>query len=104
MATAATRADLKKLETKLENLVTELKAELDTKATKADLERFATKADLDTLSTVLIMRMDELLIRHARGSTEHLTNQIAAVDQKYADIPARVTRLEEGVEPSRRRR
>ena len=48
-------------------------------------------------------RMISELARHAQALFEAMTQQISIIDEKYNDIPARVTRLEAAVfEPERR--
>jgi hypothetical protein len=48
-------------------------------------------------------RMINELARHAQALFEAMTQQISIIDEKYNDIPARVTRLEAAVfEPERR--
>jgi len=48
-------------------------------------------------------RLMRELGRHTRSSTEELTARIAVIDDKYKDLPARVTRLE-AITPAPKRR
>lgn len=43
------------------------------------------------------------LARHTRASYEEMSTQISVIDEKYADLPPRVSRLEIKVFPPRRR-
>lgn len=92
----ATKADLK---AELERYATkaDLKAELERFATKADLERFATKVDLEVWGGALLARIEAMsgeLARHTQAVLESLSGQVRVIDEKYADLPDRVTRLE----------
>ncbi len=109
-----------KLEQKLEQKLEEkLDAKLDAKlanyATKADLEIWggALAARTSALETrvdlgfrELSTRIDGLygeLARHTRAILESMSTQISAVDDKYADLPGRVSRLERDAARPRRR-
>ena len=93
----------------------ELEKVLETLATKADLERFATKADLERFATKLDLERFEArfrefearlfaeLARHSLASRESMSTEVAVVDDKYKDLPERVTRLEAAVFKPRRR-
>jgi len=63
------------------------------------------------MSERMIERMDALeqrlmveLARHTRAISESLSTQITVIDDKYAGLPPRVTRLETKVFAPRRRR
>jgi len=43
------------------------------------------------------------LARHTRASYEEMSTQISVIDEKYADLPPRVSRLERKAFPPRRR-
>jgi len=43
------------------------------------------------------------LARHTRASHEEMSTQISVIDEKYADLPPRVRRLEIKAFPPRRR-
>jgi hypothetical protein len=102
----------------------ELKAELAPLATKAELAPLATKAELEPLATKarardlggalltriesserrLIERIDGTeqrlnaeLARHAGALHESMSARFVAGDEKYADLPGRVNRLEAAV-------
>jgi hypothetical protein len=108
LAPLATKAELAPLATKAE-----LKAELAPLATKAELAILATKAELVPLATkvelelwggALLARIDRTeqrmsaeLARHAGAIHEAMTALFAASDEKYADLPGRVNRLEYAV-------
>jgi len=87
-----------KLEQKLAHLVT--KAELEQK-----LAPLATKAELELWGGALLARMTErmesleqrLLVElasHTKAISESMSAQIAVIDEKYADLPPRASRLE----------
>ncbi|MDB4959369.1 MAG: hypothetical protein JWO36_6938 [Myxococcales bacterium] len=107
----ATKADLQR---ELERFATkaDLERELERFATKADLERYATKADLDLVVGAISSKIDLMgkqlsaeIAQHTRAAQESMQTQIAAVDDKYLDLPSRVTRLENNVlAPKRDRR
>lgn len=105
LAPLATKAELERFATKadLERFAT--KADLERYATKADLkaelERFATKDDLQIWGGALLERMTGLeqrlgleLARHVKAMQETLSKQVSVIDEKYADLPPRVSRLE----------
>ena len=98
MSTPVTRGELRE---ELE----QLRQELEPLATKRELEPLATKRDLElwggALQARLIERIDGTeqrlsaeLARHVKAILEAMSTQISAVDEKYADLPARVSRLE----------
>jgi hypothetical protein len=60
---------------------------------KSDLTDFARKSDLAALRQELVDDFAHI----ARSLMEHLSSLIAPVDEKYKDLPPRVTRLEEAV-------
>ena len=91
-----------RLDQKLENLETRLDQKLDRKLDQK-LVHVATKADLDLWGGALLERLLTELARHTRASQEAMLTQISVIDEKYADLPARVTRLEATVlAPNRR--
>ncbi len=121
MSTPVTRGELR---AELERFTT--KADLERFATKADLERFAitaevrfaTKVDLDLWGGALRAQIEALeqrfdifeqrfdaldqrlhmsLARHVNVILEAMSTQISVVDDKYADLPPRVNRLEGAV-------
>jgi hypothetical protein len=89
LAQMATKADLAQMATK---------ADLAQMATKADLaemaSKMATKADLEIWGGALLERLLIELARHTKASQEALSTQVSTFDDKYADLPARVSRLE----------
>jgi hypothetical protein len=122
LAPLATKAELAPLATKaeLEAAVAKLatKAELEAAvaklATKAELAEaiapLATKAELEICFGALLARTDRMqrelqldLARHANALHEWLTSMLRAHDEKYADLPARVNRLESAVFTPERR-
>ena len=67
-------------------------------------------ASVKSLEQRLIERMDNSeqrllaeFARHTRASNEEMSTQISAIDDKYADLPPRVKRLEARELPSKRR-
>ena len=96
LAQYATKADLERFATK---------ADLERFATKADLERFATKADLAELAArvrvdlelwggAIIDRLSKEIAGAAKAAQEAHQSEISVIDDKYADLPGRVSKLE----------
>ena len=107
LANLATKAEL---EAAVANLATkaELEAAVANLATKAELENLATKAEL--WWGALLARIDSgeqrmltELARHARAIQETISTQVSVIDEKYADLPGRVSRLEAAVFARRQR-
>jgi hypothetical protein len=117
----ATKAELVPLATKAELVPLATKAELSPLATKADLAPLATKVELEMWGGALLARIQadkrelaariELseqrllaeLARHATAFQEWTSSMITVIDEKYADLPSRVGRLEAEVfAPGRR--
>ena len=102
LANLVTKVDF---EQKLANLVTKVDFEqkLASLVTKADLEQklanVATKVDLEIWGERLMAE----LARHTKAIQEALSVQISVVDEKYTDLPGRVTRLETTVFGPKRR-
>ena len=97
----------KKLEEKLEQkldqkLEQKLDQKLDEKLEKR-LAHLATKADLEIWGGALLERLLTELARHTKAIQESMSIQISAVDDKYADLPARVSHLEATVLPPKQR-
>jgi hypothetical protein len=95
------RAELQQFEERLEQRFASL-------MTRVDLEFWGgvLLARIESGEQRMIQRMDSLeqrllieLGRHTRAIQESLSAQIAVVDEKYADLPPRVTRLEGAVFP-----
>jgi chaperonin cofactor prefoldin len=96
----ATKADLAQLEAKMATNFAQLEARLEAKmATKADLAQVATQMayNLDLWGGALFERLLTELARHTRASQEAMSTQISTFDNKYADLPARVSHLETAV-------
>jgi hypothetical protein len=79
-------------------------AELEQKLEKK-LEKYATKVDLELwggalFERLLVMeerleqRLSAQMARHSNALFERLESLVSVVDEKYQDLPARVTRLE----------
>jgi protein required for attachment to host cells len=99
-ATMATKKDLEGLATK---------KELEGLATKKELEGLATKKEFGELRVELHKSIEMVmtymdarftqqsveLARHVQAVLEEVRTMIRAVDDKYADLPGRVSRLEE---------
>lgn len=79
----ATKADLEKLEGKLE----------------ARFAQMATKADLEIWGGALLAEIG----RHTRAMQEALSVQVSVVDDKYTDLPGRVSHLEAALLPPKLR-
>ena len=74
-------------------------------STKAEIAQLATKAELELWGGALLARLlDRIdsseqrllaeLARHTRASYEDMSTQISVIDEKYADLPPRVSKLE----------
>jgi hypothetical protein len=117
MSTPVTRGELRE---ELAQLAT--KAELAQLATKAELAQLATKVDLwggalvariqsgERFMERLLERIDSSeqrllaeLARHTKASAEAMVAQISIIDEKYADLPLRMSRLEAEVFRGKRR-
>jgi len=91
---------LEKLDQKLEKLEQKFDQKLEHTATKADLEiwggalHLAMKTNFEILGGALFERLLTELARHVKAVQESLPTQISAIDDKYADLPARVSHLE----------
>lgn len=74
----------------------------------ARLAPYATKQDLETWGHAIIANlrayMDETVQRVTRVMSEQHTREVAVVDDKYQDLPGRVSRLEAVVFPPKRTR
>jgi hypothetical protein len=104
IANMATKVDLANMAIKADLANMAIKADLANMATKADLANMATKADLANMATKARADLDiwggallAELARHTRASQEEMSTQISTFDDKYADLPARVTHLETAV-------
>jgi hypothetical protein len=86
----------------------ELQKAVEQLATKADLqkaiEQLATKADLERWGGVLLARMDQMFqqlqidfVHHINALHESMRTMLRGQDEKYADLPGRVSRLESTV-------
>jgi chromosome segregation ATPase len=107
MSTPVTRGELRE---ELERFRQDFKQELR----QEFRQEFATKADLEAWGGALLARIiDEMrlleqrlmedLARHTRANHEAMQTQLAAIDEKYADLPGRVNRIEATVfAPDRR--
>ena len=127
MSTPVTRGELRaELAAAIAPLAT--KAELAPLATKAELAAaiapLATKTELEHWGGALLARIESLerrfdgferrfdgleqrlhaeLARHATAMCEMMSKQISVIDERYADLPPRVHRLEtEAFGPTRR--
>ena len=96
MATPVTRGDmraeLERLEQKLEMWGGALLERI-----KAGEQRLLERIDSSE------RRLLSELARHTRASYEEMSTQISVIDEKYADLPPRMSRLEIKVFPPRRR-
>jgi hypothetical protein len=97
MSTPVTRGELK---AELEQLEIRLEQKLDQKLDqKLGLWGGALRAQIETSEQRLLAE----LARHVRAIQESLWTQISVVDEKYADLPVRMKRLETTVFRSKRR-
>ena len=101
LAQLATKAEIAQLATRAEIAQLATKADIAQLATKAEIAQLATKAELELWGGALLERIDRFeqrllaeLARHTRASAEGLSTQISVIDEKYADLPPRVSKLE----------
>ncbi|HEX7838036.1 MAG TPA: hypothetical protein VF469_11265 [Kofleriaceae bacterium] len=95
MSTPVTRGELR---AEIEQLEIRLEQKLDQKLDQK-LAHVATKADLEVWGQRLLTE----LARHTKAIEEALSAQVSVVDEKYADLPGRVKRLETTVLGPKRR-
>jgi chaperonin cofactor prefoldin len=111
MSTPVTRGELReeiqRLDLRLDHLdqkLADMATQMATKADLAQLEtKMATKADLDLWGGALFERLLTELARHTKAIQETLSTQVSTFDDKYADLPARVSHLEAAVFAPKRR-
>ena len=110
LAKFATKAELREI---LANYPTkaELREELSRFATKHDLEMWGgalferMRTEMLAMETRLETRLASTLATQTRAIFDETARRMGIVDEKYNDLPARVTRLEDVVyAPKRRRR
>jgi chaperonin cofactor prefoldin len=100
MSTPVTRGELRE---EIERLEIRLDQKLAHMATKADLEiwggalHMAMKTNFEIWGGALFERLLTELARHVKAVQESLPIQVSAIDDKYADLPARVSHLEAAV-------
>lgn len=106
MERPVTRRELKE---ELGKLDAKLDAKLDRVEAKAEFARLDAK--IDAACGALLARMDQIvaemraeMTRQTKAAMEWALDQFRVVDDKYADLPRRVTRLEGKVFPPRRAR
>ena len=80
----------------------ELRAEIE--RIEIRLDQMATKTDLEIWGGALLARIESgqqrmlaELARHAKAIQEAMSTQVSAIEEKYADLPPRVSRLETAV-------
>ena len=109
MSTPVTRGELREefaqFEQKLDRKLDQRFAQFEQK-----LEHFATKRELELWGGTLLARMESFehrllaeLAQHTKAISESLSAQISIIDEKYAELPARVKRLETEVFPPTQR-
>jgi hypothetical protein len=105
MAKPATRGELKKAVAPLATKKA-LERAIALLATKEELAKaiapLATREEMHQGFSLLLNRMDAMftaqskeLARHVQAVLEEVRSMIRAVDDKYADLPGRVSRLED---------
>jgi hypothetical protein len=111
------RQDLKQeLATKqeLEHAVSQLVTKQEFKQElKQEIAQLATKKELEMWGGALLARLEPLqgmeqrllaeLARHTKASQESTSKEISVIDEKYGDLPGRVSRLEADALARRRR-
>jgi chaperonin cofactor prefoldin len=105
MSTPVTRGELRKeierLEIRLDQKLDRLDQKFDQKFTQM-ASTMATKTDLEIWGGALFERLLTELARHTKAVQEALSTQVSAIDDKYADLPARMNRLEAAVFTTKR--
>jgi hypothetical protein len=93
------REEIERLEIRLEQKLEEkLEQKLEEKL-EQKLAHVATKADLEIWGGALMAE----LARHTKAVQESMSTQVSVIDEKYADLPGRVNRLEAKVFTPKRR-
>ena len=115
MSAPVTRGELRQ---ELEHFRQEFRQELKQEfATKQELEhavsQLATKQELEMWGGALLARLEPLqgmeqrllaeLARYTKASQESMSKEVSVIDEKYADLPGRVSRLESEVVARKRR-
>jgi hypothetical protein len=105
MSTPVTRGELRAELVQLETRFDRRLAHLETKA-RGDLEIWggALLARIESGEQRMIERMEGLeqrllaeLARHTKAISESMATQISIIDERYADLPARMSRVEANV-------
>ena len=117
MSTPVTRGEFAQFEVRLEQRLALL-------ATKAEIAQLATKTELEMWGGALLARIqsgERMLVRlleridlseqrllaelarHTRASYEDMSTQVSIIDEKYADLPLRVSQLESEVFATKQR-
>src|SRR6185436_4042711 len=86
---------LEQLETRIDHKLEQLETRFDQKLEQLET-RFETRmmAALETALQASEKRMTAELARHANAIHEAVAKHISVIDEKYADLPGRVSRLE----------
>jgi hypothetical protein len=94
------REELERLEIHLEQKFEQERAHM---ATKTDLEiwggalHMAMKTNFEIWGGALFERLMTELARHVKAIQEAMSTQVSVIDDKFADLPARVSHLETAV-------
>jgi hypothetical protein len=117
IALLATKAELRAAIAPLATKV-ELRAAIAPLATKAEIAQLATKVELELWGGALLARLEGVLrarfdafehrvladlARHTNAAFESMSTHMSVIDEKYNDLPPRVSRLEGKVFPPERR-
>jgi len=112
MSTPATRDELRDELTNLERRVDRRFEQVDRRLEQmtAQLTTMATKVELELWGGALMARIEQSekrlmmeIARHTQANHEVSMRLLAAIDDKYTDLPGRVSRLEGAVFPDDRR-
>ena len=105
MSTPVTRGELRdelqQLEVRLEQLELKLEQKLAHLVTRTEFEMWG--GALLARIELGEQRMFTELARHTRAIQESMSRQISVIDDKYNDLPARMSRIEATVFPPERR-
>ena len=108
MSTPVTRDELRDELTQLEQRVDRRFEQVDRRLEEisGELTRMATKVELELWGGALMARIEQSekrlmmeLARHTQANHEASVRLLAAIDDKYTDLPGRVSRLEGAVFP-----
>jgi hypothetical protein len=104
----ATRRDVKELRGGLKSEISELRSELKSEISelRGELAKRPTQTQIDASFRQVMVHIDTAFAQHVNAILEDVRKQIAGLDDRYHDLPERVTKLETAVfsPPPKRKR